>query len=135
MIQAIPEVKDFKWVYVMRHFDVHLAGICKVNGETLFARLESEERSKSQLKYRVYRFGQSEAAYFLKRQAEFERQVGTHWTYDEEGRRGPAYVPKPQHAGPNGIPLFYSMPKEFDFDEVANRSECVGIYLVPNSED
>lgn len=132
----VPEVQDFKWVYVIDHWDIHLKGMCKVNGELLFFRLESDQYPAGPSVYGIYRFPPEEMAYFLQRKSEFEEQVGMHFTYDEGGKsRGPHYVAKPQYADPKGIPLFYSLPKTYDFDEVANRSERVGRYTIPEQGD
>jgi hypothetical protein len=135
-LQDAAIVPDFKWVFVMGHWDIHLTGMCEVGGEIMFFRLEQgRDQRKGDLVYAIYRFPESEKQWFLNNKAEFERQVGTHWTYGSDGKRGPRYVPKPEFAGPNGVPLFYSSPRVYDFDEVANRSECVGKHVVWSEED
>ena len=128
------QLTNFKWVYIMDHWDIHLTGMCKVDDELLFFRLESDQYSRLPLKYAVYRFAPDDAAHFVHSKADFEEEVGTHWTYDDAGeKRGLPYRAKPEHLGPNGIPKFYSRPKGLDFNEAINRSECVGYYMFPNN--
>lgn len=92
LITTIPYDKvKFKWI--CNHWDVHLNGTCLYNGELCefendYPEYNEENDEWSEMMVRIYQLDIKDKLMWMKRQWSFEKCVGYHWSYDNNGKRG-----------------------------------------------
>ena len=99
-------------------------------GETPFFALASDLESDERLDYAVFRLPQEQTEFFVQQKAEFERLVGTYWSYAED---------QPFHriggwSGPTDWRSFYDLPRPFVLKDELERetAELVGHFKWPS---
>jgi len=87
---------DVKWLYHTSFYDGPISGMCRVNGEELWFQIFEEcnitDADNNPVcgfyrRYLLYRLTPESSAEEQRRHAIFEEYVGTHCTYDSEGKR------------------------------------------------
>jgi hypothetical protein len=82
--------KNMQWVWISDHYDVHLAGLCRVKGELMRFEMPKDLMDRDKLpKVPVFRLSWLEKIHWLKKKCLFEWCIGYHWTY-------PLYFYKPR---------------------------------------
>jgi len=126
-----PNLEGVVPLYISHFFDIPLEGICKYNGETLFFVFTRDPLLiDGPLEYAVFRLPTEQTEFFMQRKADFERLVGTYWSFSED-------QPFRQIGGWSGRAdsrSFYDLPKTFDLaDEVKRETaELVGYFIWPS---
>lgn len=87
-----------EFVFVSDHYDIHLAGLCRVDGELCAFELDQETYANQNPLYNVYILNALQKLKELWGKKLFEVCVGHHWSYPE--RNG-------------GAMFFYRYPKWF----------------------
>ena len=86
--------EDMRFVWVSDHCDVHLAGLCRVDGKLV--RFETVGLDRGQeLECMLYPLTASERRQWLVAKNLFEICVGRHWTYLPGKRPGPWRLKRP----------------------------------------
>ena len=111
-----PMLEGVAPIFVSDYYDIPLRGICKYQGETLFFIVAGDPESDP-TQYSVYRLPKEQTDYFMFEKVEFERLVGTFWSYD---------LPFPERdwSGRPGWRSFYELPKRFDLEDELKRDEA-----------
>ena len=126
MKSDVPNLEGVIPLFISGFYDVPLDGICKYNGETLFFVVTSDydPRSNEPVEYYVYRLPREQTEFFMQEKAEFERLVGTRWSYreDEPYRRIGGWSDREDWR------TFYDRPQTFVLGKEVNRetAELVG---------
>ena len=125
-----PNLEGVVPLFISGFYDVPLEGICKYKGETLFFLISGDPLSDGPFEYAVFRLPREQTEFFMQEKAEFERLVGTHWSFRED---------QPFHciggrSGREDWRSFYDLPKPFDLaDEVTRETaELVGYFIWPS---
>ncbi len=71
---------DVDFVWVSNHYDIHLNGICRLNGE--ICRFDTDYDT---MVVSVFNLSLLEKIKWLSRKKLFELCVGKHWTYPQRG--------------------------------------------------
>lgn len=69
-----------EWVWISNHYDIHLDGLCRFNGE--LARFETWNADENPV-CKIFQLTISEKARWLFRKWAFELCIGRHWTYPD----------------------------------------------------
>jgi hypothetical protein len=126
-----PELEGVIPLFISDYYDTPLRGICQYNGETLFFTIASDPERDQSLEYAVYRLPKEQTECFLREKAEFERLVGTFWSYaeDQPFRRIGGW------SGRADWRSFYDLARPFSLEDELERdtAELVGRFVWPSS--
>ena len=125
-----PNLEGVVPLYISHFWDIPLEGICKYNGETLFFVLPRDPLSEGPLEYAVFRLPREQTEFFIQRKAEFERLVGTHWSFSEDQ----PFRSIGGRSGREDWRSFYDLPRTFVLADEVKRgtAELVGYFIWPS---
>lgn len=74
---------ELQLVFISSYFDGPIEGLVKYRGQIVRFVAEPETLFTENVRYRIEQLSQEELQYELEQKALFEREVGTHWSFDE----------------------------------------------------
>ena len=85
---------EAEWVWVSNHYDIHLDGLCRYQGE--LCRFETWDADEDNPQVRIFRMTALEKLSWLLRKRMFELCIGHHWTYQQKKTRTHFYYRWPR---------------------------------------
>lgn len=70
-----------EWVWISNHYDIHLDGLCRFEGE--LSRFETWESDSDNPVCRIFRLSALQKVSWLLQKKLFEICIGRHWTYPD----------------------------------------------------
>ena len=127
----LPILEGVVPVFADDYWNGPLRGMCKYKSEDLFFSLLSDRDSDEYpVRFGVYRLPKAQTEYFIQSRNDFERLVGTHFSYAEDElfrALGPQFS---ENTHPDWRD-FYKLPRPFNLEEELKKdiAELLGSFL------